>query len=59
MLERVRAGLDELEASLWAEADVLGGDIPAWEKFAATASERTVATLDALEASGLGTTPPA
>ncbi len=60
VLRRVRAGLDTVEAALWAEAEVLGNEmsalsalpalsaLSAWEGFAGSASERVVAALDAL-----------
>jgi hypothetical protein len=58
-LERVRAGLDGLEATLWAEADELGNETSAWERFAGSASDRTTAALDALASGGLGVAAPA
>jgi hypothetical protein len=62
VLERVRTGLDPVEAELWAEADGLGDDMSGWERFADSASRRTVSALDGLdglESSGLGATTPA
>jgi secernin len=59
MLQRVRAGLDGLEATLWDEADGLGGDMSTWEGLADSASDRIVAALDALATGGVGVTAPA
>lgn len=65
VLHRVRAGLDAVESSLWEEGDVLGEvsgmsrDMPDWEKFARSASDRVVATLVELAAGGLGPEPTA
>jgi secernin len=53
-LERVRAGLGELEGDLWEEAAALSDDVAVWERFGASASERVISALDALAAEGIG-----
>jgi hypothetical protein len=69
VLQRVRSGLDVLEAALWAEADLLGDGMSGmsgmsrhtsgWERFAGQASDRASAALDVLAAEVLGPEPPA
>lgn len=59
VLGLVRASFDKLEADLWREAEGLGDDTSAWERFAGSASDRTVAALDILASNGLTSTPPA
>ena len=54
VLARVRAVLAPLEAELWDEADAIGGDLAAWEGFAASASRRVGDAVGLLLATGLG-----
>jgi hypothetical protein len=47
-LRRIRGGLDNLEATLWEQADALTDDPEVWERFAFRASSRTTEVLNAI-----------
>jgi secernin len=53
VLARVRGVLAPLEAELWDEADVMGGEPVAWKAFADSASRRVGDAVDGLLAAGM------